>query len=230
MTVMKGSMKFILFVGTISLALTQQANQKQIVDSGLINPDTLAKEVPDNTSVKVDTMREKIEDIKYDKYAVVADRSDFPTLNPMVINFAISLILVAGLLQLLNVFLFKKDIAWIVFLLILAGFVAAIISSRNFHPYTAVLSGSAAAVMGVHEKLAEWTIRTAFLALILQVIHLFLTRFESMFIALTEIKKGFSHKSNRIFMVAIALIILTSAFCVFRAAHLGSQLISLRPS
>lgn len=227
---MKGSMKFILFVGTISLALTQHANQKQIAEAGIMHPDTLKKEVSDNTTVKVDTMGEKIEDIKYDKYGVMAGSAEFPTLHPMVVNVAVLLILFAGLLQLLNVFLFKKDIAWIVFLLILAGLSAAIISSRNFQPYTAGLAERAAVIMGVHERLAEWTIRTAFLGLLLQIVHLFLTRFEMVLFALTEIKKEFSYRINRIFMVTIALIILTSAFCVFRAAHLGSQLISLRLS
>ncbi|HLN54601.1 MAG TPA: hypothetical protein VK207_01345 [Bacteroidales bacterium] len=222
---MKGSMKFILFVGTISLALTQQANQKQIVESGFIQSDTLVKEKPDHTAVNVDTMPEKIEDIKYDRFAAIADMPDFPTLNPMVDHFAISLILFAAILQLLNVFLFKKDLAWIVFLFILAGFIAAIFASRNFHPYTSGLAERAAVVMGVHEKMAEWTIRTALLALILQVIHLFLTRFDNVFKAVSATRQRLHYRSNRIFMAAIALILLTSSICVYSAGHLGAQLV-----
>lgn len=218
-------MKFILFVGTISLALTQQANQKLVVETGLIQTDTLVKEKPDNTAVKVDTMPEKIEDIKYVKYVAIADMPDFPTLNPIVNNLAISLIIFAALLQLLNVFLFKKDLAWIVFLFILAGFVAAIIASRNFHPYTSGLAERAAIVMGVHEKMAEWTIRTALLALILQVVHLFFTRFDSVLKIVNGTRQRFSYRNNRIFMLAIALVLLTSSICVCRSWHLGAQLV-----
>lgn len=225
LTVMRGSMRFILFVGAISLALTHQANQKQVIDTGILPSDTLVKAVPDNTKVIVDTMPENLDEIKYDKYAVRADLSEFPTLHPIVVPFAVSFVLVSALLQFLNVFLFKKDIAWIVFLLILAGFVAAVISSRSFHPHTTGLAERAAIVVGMHERWAEWTIRTAFLALILQIVHLFTTRFDKSFRSAPYNKHGSENRRARIFMLIIAVIMLASAFSVVRTGRLGAQLV-----
>lgn len=223
---MKNTMKMILFVGALSLALTQ-ANQKKPTDERLMKPDSPVKETPDNTIVRFDTMTEEINEIRYDKYAVTSSLSDFPTLNPVVVHFAISLILVAALLQMLNVFLFKKDIAWIVFLLIVAGFIAAVISIRNFQPQTAGLAERAAIIVKMHEEWAEWTVRTSFLALILQSVYLFITRFEKQAINYLGNAGDFICKRNRALMILIGIIMLSSAICVAWAGHLGTRLVHI---
>ncbi len=219
-------MKFFLFVSAISIAMTQ-ANQRKIIDSGRLQADTLVKEAPDNTTVRVDTMSEEIDVIKYDKYSVSTDMSDLPTLHPLIVHFAISLIIVGAFLQLLNVFLFKKDLAWVVFLLISAGFITAIISDNNFQPQTLGLARRAAIVVNMHEIWAQWTIRTAFLALILQIIHLFITRFDKVIMSPSGNTKPTDFKRSRLVMTLIAVILLTSAFSVIRAGHLGSQLVHI---
>jgi hypothetical protein len=223
--IMSYSMKFVLLVGVISLALTQ-AKQNQVIDTGKVQPDTLVKAVPDNTRVNVDTMMEEIDAIKYDKYSVTADLSDFPTLHPIVVHFAVSLIVFAAFLQLLNVILIKKDLVWTVLLLILAGFISAILSSRNFHPQTTGLAQRAAIVLEMHDKWAIWTIRTALLAIILQVVYLFIAGFDKVSMNIRQNMSGLK-KRNRIFMLLIAIIMIVSAYCVVHAGHLGAQLVHI---
>jgi len=222
---MKGPAKLILFVGAISLAYTQ-ANQK-VAEPVYIQPDAMMSESADNTTVKVDTMSEKIEDIKYDRYNVVSNLIEFSTINPVNVYFAILLIIVATLLQGLNVFVFKKDIAWIVFLLIVGGFAAVLISSRNFQPQTEGLVRRAALIMEMHQNWAQWTIRTGFLAIILQIIHLHITKFDKVIITTHRNTAAFPSRKNRMLMTLIVMIMLSSAFCVVRAGHLGAQLVHI---
>src|SRR5512138_2502678 len=98
---MKGPARLIIFVSAISLAYTQ-ANQK-LVDPMHIQPLLLMSESADKTAVRMDTMSEKIEDIKYEKYNIVTNPIDLPSLSHGIVYFALSLIIVAAVLQLLNV-------------------------------------------------------------------------------------------------------------------------------
>lgn len=221
---MKGSARLIMFVGAISLAYTQ-ANQK-VADPVHIQPDLLMHESADKTAVRVDTMSENIEEIKYEKYNIITNPIDLPILNPGIVYFAISLIIVAALLQLLNVFIFKKDVAWIVFLLIIGGFIAALFWGRNLQPHTEGLVRHAALVYEMQENWALWTVRTAFLAIILQVIHLFVTQFDKVFASSHNHKTGMIYRRDRILMSLILVTMLSSAFCVVLAEHLGSKLVN----
>ncbi len=125
---MKSPARFILFVGAISLAYTQAI--PKVAAPAHVQHNLMMVESADKTAVRVDTMSEDFEDIKYNKYNVVTSLIDFPAFNFGIVYFAILLIIVAAGLQLLNVLIFKTDKSWIVFLLIVAGF-AAIISSSS---------------------------------------------------------------------------------------------------
>ena len=218
---MKGHARLIMFVGAISLAYTQ-ANQK-IEKPVHIQQDLMMSQSPDKTSVRVDTMSEKIEDIKYEKYNIVTSSVDLPTLYTGIIYFALSLIIVAAVLQFLNVFIFKKDVAWIVFFLIVAGFIAELVWGQNFQPHEEGLVRRAALLHQTQENWALWTIRTAFLAIVLQMIHLVVTNFGKVLVLSHNHKGGIIYRRNRILMSLILVTMLSSAFCIVLAERPWSK-------
>lgn len=222
---MSSSIKYIIFGSVLSLALSH-APQKERVDTGNVKPDTLKQAEPDNTIVRVDTMAEDIDEIRYGKAAISAPPGEFPSLHPVIVHFAITLIVIASFLQLMNLFLFKKDIAWIIFMLIIAGFAAAVLSSRVLYLQTTGLTGSAAEVLQFHDLWAHWTLRSAFAALILQIIHLGMTRFDKLS-RVARNASGTYHKKIRLIMLVIAAVMIVSVYSILRVGHFGSQLVDI---
>ena len=86
---------------------------------------------------------------------VTADWNDFPTLHPLITHFPIVLLLIAALLQLAGLFVFKKEMSWVVMFLTAGGFIGAYLSAYNFHPHTEGLNDMAAKVLKVHEAYAN---------------------------------------------------------------------------
>ena len=98
---------------------------------------------------------------------VEAGLEDFPTLHPLIVHFAIVLIIVAAGMQLVNLWLLKPELAWITGAILLAGVLAAWLASKNFHPHTHGLTAQAQAVLDQHDKWADWTINSGLIALVL---------------------------------------------------------------
>lgn len=140
---------------------------------------------------------------------VKADLDDFPTLHPLIVHFAIVLIIVAAALQLLNLILIKKEIAWIIAAILLIGVLAAWMAGKNFHPHTHGISDHAKMVLEQHDKWADWTIYTGIISLILQLANLFV------------------FKSKRWAMTIIAVILVASGYSVSCAGHYGAQLVHI---
>lgn len=178
--------------------------------------------------VQGDTIHHHGEGMKPDESKVTADLEDFPSLHPLIVHFAIVLIIVSAALQLLNVFLLKKELAWIIAATLLIGFLAAWFASKNFHPHTHGLSKHAELVLEQHDKFADWTINTAAVALGLQIIYMFLLKY-SKAMATTPVEgiDGFASKLSRISSIVIAIALLSSAYCVSRAGHYGAQLVHI---
>lgn len=218
---MSSSVKFIIFGSIISLALSHPT-QRDRMDSYLVKPDTLNQASRDNTIVRVDTMAEDINEIRYGKASIPTELDDQMSLHPIIAHFAISLIIVAALLQLMNIFFFKKDIAWIIFLLIVTGFAAALLSSGTLHPQMAGLTEQAEEVLEYYDLWVKWTLRTAFAALLLQIVHLGLTRFDKLTLTSSG-NAGVSYRKNRFIMLIIAAIMIVSAFSVLRTGQFGAQ-------
>lgn len=159
--------------------------------------------------IQGDTVHHHDEPMASNQSKVTANLDDFPTLHPLIVHFAIVLIIVAAAIQLLNLILIKREIAWIIAVILLIGVVAAWMAGRNFHPHTHGISDHAKMVLEEHDKWAEWTINTGIIALILQVVNLFV------------------FKTKRWAMAIIAVILITSAFSVSRAGHYGAQLVHI---
>ncbi len=138
---------------------------------------------------------------------VTADLDDFPNLHPLIVHFAIVLLIIGALLQLVNIYLLKKEIAWIAFALVAGGALAAYLAGKSFHPHTHELTAHAKLVLEQHDLWAEWTINLGIIGAILQGANLFF---------LTQ---------KRWAVALIALILAGAGYSVSRAGHYGSQLV-----
>ena len=156
-----------------------------------------------------DTVHHHDEGMVHDEKKVTADLDDFPTLHPLIVHFAIVLIIVAAVMQLLNVFLMKKEISWIITGILFAGVLAAWLAAKNFHPHTHGIAEHAKQVLAQHDKWADWTINSGIVALILGIANLFL----------------FRDKQWAVAIVALAMVV--SSYSVCRAGHYGSQLVHI---
>ena len=163
----------------------------------------------DEQHMQGDTIHHHDEGMKTDESKVTADLNDFPTLHPLIVHFAIVLIIVAAGLQLLNLVLMKKEISWIIAGILLAGVLAAWFASKNFHPHTHGITEHAKQVLAQHDKWADWTINSGMVALLLQLVNLFL------------------FKGKRWAAAMVAMVLAVSAYSVARAGHYGAQLVHL---
>lgn len=140
---------------------------------------------------------------------VTADLDDFPSLHPLIVHFAISLIIIAAAIQLVNLVFLKKEIAWLTAGILLIGVGAAWLAAKNFHPHTHGISEHAKLVLEQHDKWADWTINTGLIGLVLQIVNLFV------------------FKDKRWAMAVVAAVLVVSAYSVSRAGHYGAQLVHI---
>lgn len=175
-----------------------------------------------------DTVHHHDEAMTVDQSKVTADLNDFPSLHPLIVHFAIVLIIVAAALQLLNVILLKKYLAWIMAGVLVVGFLAAWFGSKNFHPHTHGISEHAKLVLEQHDKFADWTINSALIALVMQIGYLILSHYwgKMKAVPVEGIDNGL-RKYSRIAAVLIAVVLVTSAYFVSRAGHYGAQLVHI---
>ncbi len=189
----------------MSLKVAAHGGKKHKKDSTKVQVDSASQE----QHVKGDTIHHHEEEMAIDESKVTADFDDFPSLHPLIVHFAIVLILVAAGLQLLNIFLVKRELAWITAGILLVGFIAVWFASGKFHPHTHGISEHAQAVLDQHDKWADWTKFSAFAGLVLQIANLFF------------------FQSKRGAMAVVALFLIVSAYSVSRAGHYGSQLVHI---
>lgn len=189
-----------------------------------LRTDTLKSIPPSGTIYHIDTLQ-SINQLFEDSSGIPAKMSEFPSLHPIIVHFAIALIFVAAIIQVFNLFMMKRDISWIIFFFFLVGLVAALLASEKFHPHTTGISEHVRMVLREHDKWAEWTIRTSIASLVLQFIYLFLIRR----LKTINVPEGQTRTVRRypLFMVLITVVMLSSAFCVVRAGHLGAQLVHI---
>lgn len=156
-----------------------------------------------------DTVYHHDEGVKADETKVTANLADFPSIHPLIVHFAIVLIIVAAGIQLLNLYFMKKEISWIITAILLAGVLAAWLASKNFHPHTHGITEHAKQVLARHDKWADWTINSGIVATLLQITNLFL------------------FKGKRWAAATVGIVLIVSAYSVSRAGHYGSQLVHI---
>lgn len=65
-----------------------------------------------------------------------ANFDEFPNLHPMVVHFPIVLLLFAVILQLIQLFVLKRSLDWVILLVIGSGFIGAYAAGTLVHPHT----------------------------------------------------------------------------------------------
>lgn len=197
---------FCLLILLTSLGAMAHGGKKHKKDSTKTHADSLKNKQEHASS---DTVHHHDEGMKVDESKVTADFKDFPTLHPLIVHFAIVLILVAAAIQLANLYFMKKEISWIITAILFAGVLAAWLAGKNFHPHTHGISDHAQMVLDQHDKWADWTINSGIVALLLQIANLFV----------------FKEKLWAAAVVGVVLIV--SAYSVSRAGHYGSQIVHI---
>lgn len=159
--------------------------------------------------VSGDTVHHHDDGMAHDEKKVTADLDDFPSIHPLIVHFAIVLIIIAAAIQVVNIFVIKLEISWIVTGILFVGVLTAWLASKNFHPHTHGISEHAKLVLAQHDRWADWTINLGIVAFILQAVNLFV----------------FSRK--RWALAVVAFVMVGSAYCVAHAGHYGAQLVHI---
>lgn len=140
---------------------------------------------------------------------VKANLDDFPNLHPLIVHFPIVLLLLGAFLQIIQVFVLKRNLDWVILLCVGAGFIGAYVAGVYAHPHTHNLTETAKKVLEQHDIYAEWTIYASALGAVLKLGSIFLL------------------KKNRLFEIAVLLVLGFAAYSVSEAGHYGSQLVYL---
>ena len=187
---------------------SKQDSTAQQADTVMTTPTSEADQSEHEHTSEADSHDAHPQDAHHEK-KVTADLADFPTIHPLIVHFAIVLLIVGAFLAVVNIFFIKRELAWTAFALVLVGFVAAYLAGRNFHPHTHGLTEHAKLVLEQHDFWADWTINLGFIGLLLQGINLFI------------------FKSKRWAMAIVAVVLLSAAYAVAHAGHYGAQLVHI---
>ena len=98
---------------------------------------------------------------------------NFPNLHPLIVHFPIVLLIIAALMQWISLFVFKKELTWVAWSLLILGFIGAYMASGIFHAHTSELPEATQHILEEHEQYASYTQWFAGIALLLQSINLF---------------------------------------------------------
>jgi uncharacterized membrane protein len=141
--------------------------------------------------------------------SVTAGWEDFPNLHPLIVHFPIVLLVIAAFFQIGGFFVFKKEISWMVLIIVVLGFLGAYIAGRFVHPHTHELTEQATKVLEEHELYANWTIWLSGIAVVLKIGSHFLLK-----------QKIWAE-------MIVAAVLLASAYTVSMAGHHGAQLVHI---
>ena len=136
-----------------------------------------------------------------------ASLDEFPNLHPLVVHFPIVLLLLAVVLQLIQLFTMNRTMDWVVLLTVGAGFIGAYVAGNFVHPHTEGLTETAKKVLEQHDKYAMWAMWSSAAAALLKLVSLFW------------------FKQKRWFEILVFLVLAFSGYSVGWAGHYGSQLV-----
>tara|TARA_R110002124_G_scaffold252934_2_gene418339 strand:+ start:546 stop:1163 length:618 start_codon:yes stop_codon:yes gene_type:complete len=188
-----------LLVGTISYAHGGENHEKQNQDSIHATTEHFEHNLHNGDN--------ELGQVQAESHSHGHELKAFPTLHPLVVHFPIVLLIIASLLQWFALFVYKKEISTVAWILLILGFVGAYASSTWFHAHTSQLSPDIKAVLLEHEKFASYTQWFSGIALLVQSINIFFLK--------------------RNFWVGVFVAVLMSIAAVFVAftGHHGAELV-----
>lgn len=145
----------------------------------------------------------------HDETKVTADFSEFPSLHPMIVHWAIVLLSIGAALQLANVFFMRREVAWTALFIVMVGLAVAYVAANNFHPHTDGLNEHAKLVLQQHDQWADWTLNLGLAGFILQCANLFVFR------------------SKRWAVLLVAVVLVGAGLTVGLTGHYGAQLVHI---
>ena len=181
----------LLLMGTASLAHDTAKHKKKVDTAHHTGMDSV-QHAHDSTIVDIQSMQ---------------PLQEFPTLHPLVVHIPIIFLMMAAIMSLVSLFLFKRELTWTAYVVLVIGFVGAYASSNWFHAHTTSLPPITQQLLEEHEKYADYTIWASGIALLLQSVNLFLLK--------------------RKFLVNLIVTVLLIASSVFVAiaGHHGAELV-----
>jgi uncharacterized membrane protein len=159
-------------------------------------------------AMRADTMEHRQSDPATHTHGA-ASMNDFPTLHPLIVHFPIMFLLIVAAIQLVQFFVFKRELSWVALVLLILGFIGAYVSAKYVHPHTHGLSLRAAQILKEHDLYAYWTV--------------WLSGIGSLF----KIGSHFMLKGKVWAEIVVAFILLGAAYSVAMAGHHGAQLVHI---
>ena len=136
-----------------------------------------------------------------------ASLDEFPNFHPLVVHFPIVLLLLAVVLQLIQLFTMNRTMDWVILLTIGAGFIGAYVAGNFVHPETEGLTSAAKKVLEQHDKYAMWAMWSSAAGAVLKLVSLFW------------------FKQRRWFEILVFVVLAFSGYSVGWAGHYGAQLV-----
>ena len=132
---------------------------------------------------------------------------EFPTLHPLVVHFPIMLIIMAAAFQVVSLFVFRREMGWVVVVMAFLGSVGAYLASNVFHPHTTGLTENAQRLLVEHEFYAAYSLWLAAAGFVVKVISQFLLD-----------RRWWSE-------TVVTVVLLGAAIAVAWAGHHGAELV-----
>lgn len=132
---------------------------------------------------------------------------EFPTLHPLIVHFPIMLLMLAAVIQIIGLAVFKREFGWLVLGMTFVGVVGAWLASNTFHPHTTGLSAAAEQILLEHEQFAEATFWLGLAGLVLKAGSMFFLKMKWWAETLTTV------------------VLVAAAVAVALAGHHGAELV-----